>query len=483
MKKFLCLLLPLILLCSCAPQMSDAPAQTPTPVPDELTPTEAPDTEANDIWSVGFAYEEIVPDDYNAETDSYASTYYVAGYNNDHHATGMLDPQCVRAVYIADKNGNSSVIAAIDCVGISRKDISNIRKRISDLVLSMNISNVHIISTHTHAGIDTLGLWGPVGIDGKNDGFMEKVYTQAEKAIRNACASICKGKLLYGKADTGDMQYDSRLPRVYDTFIHRIRFEPIGEGNGLQLITYAAHAESLRGDNRKVSADYPCYMGRKIKAETGDDFIYFPAAIGGLVMTERQKDVSGREYPVEENVVITGEKLADCVLSIKDEITLTSALSDKTVVYKVNLDNQAFATFAFLGVLSTDAVDGESGIGLALETQASLIKMGELSIALVPGELFPELAYGEYATDIAANPTAENPTPLKEIIGNENFLVWGLADDEIGYIVSPNDFYLHPENPFFERGYENDRRHYEETNSVGIDSAYKLAEAFKELVK
>ena len=32
---------------------------------------------------------------------------------------------------------------------------------------------VNVYATHTHAGPDTLVLWGPVGADGKNAAYME----------------------------------------------------------------------------------------------------------------------------------------------------------------------------------------------------------------------------------------------------------------------------------------------------------------------
>lgn len=99
----------------------------------------------------------------------------------------MLDPQCARAAYISDKSGDNIVVAAVDCVGLSKTFIDGIKARLADLVGEYNLTAVHIMATHTHAGIDTLGLWGPVGQDGKNCAFMEKLKAQTEYAIRLAC--------------------------------------------------------------------------------------------------------------------------------------------------------------------------------------------------------------------------------------------------------------------------------------------------------
>lgn len=485
MKRMLTVILSGALLCSalpgCSAQKTAGGSDTTTAETSSVTESST-EMSASDLWSVGFGCTEIIPDDYDPTTDSFGSTYYVAGYRNDNVAIGMLDPQCARAAYISDKTGTAIVVAAVDCVGLSKQFIDEIKAGLSDTIKQYNITAVHIASTHTHAGIDTLGLWGPVGQDGKNAAFMEKIKLQTQNAIRIACESARDGRLYYGKADTGDLQRDSRPPYIYDTYVHRFRFEPADGSAGLQIISYGAHPEALRSENSKVSADYPCYMGRKIKAETGDDFIFFAGAVGGLISTERQKDASGAEYPVEQNVVVTGERLAGYVLSIADEVKLSPRIAGKTRKFTVNLDNKVYVLLLSLGVLDSKPVDGGGQYGLALETQATLLSIGGINIALVPGELFPELAYGGSAGGAAANPDAESYRTLVEITGDDNLLVWGLCDDEVGYIVAPNDFQINADNPYFERATDaSGRSHYEETNSVGIEMYYRLAEVFEQL--
>ena len=77
-----------------------------------------------------------------------------------------------------------------------------------------------------------------------------------------------------------------------------------------------------------------------------------------------------------------------------------------------------------------------------------------------------------------------NPEPLCDIIGDKNLLVFGLANDEIGYVLAPNDYFLSESNPFIDQPVDKfGRRHYPETNSVGSDAAYTIADNFKEIVK
>lgn len=432
--------------------------------------------EAAAKWHVGFGMAEFVPEDYDPETDSFEKTYYIAGYNNGLAVTGIMDPQCVRAAYISD-GSTAIVVAAVDCVGLSARSIENIRSRIAPIIEEYGLADVHIASTHTHAGIDTLGLWGPVAVDGKDDGFMEVLYDAAAEAIAAACASAKPGKLFYGTAFSGTIQHDSRKPDIYDKYIHRLRFAPDDGSAGLQIVSYDAHPESLRSENTLVSADYPCYMGRRIKEKTGDEFIFFAGAVGGLIMTKVLIENKS------ENVVETGKQLADSLLKNVNERELSPEIAHATREITADIDNSIFIAMAFAGVLDTVPVSGGGRYSLALETRASILRLGGndgLSVVMVPGELFPELAHGgKY--EVTLNEGAENPAPIEDFIDGD-FIVWGLCDDEVGYIVPPEDFLLHENAPYLERAYDRfDRRHYEETNSLGPHFAGQLNGVLSEL--
>ncbi len=405
-------------------------------------------------WTVGYGEKAIIPDGYDAETDKFMRTYYIAGYQNNKHAQGVLDFQYARAAYLSDGTGNEIVLASIDCVGISKKNLDTIKHRLRDL----DVDAIHIMSTHTHAGIDTLGLWGPVGIDGKDDSFMERVYIAAEEAIRNACESAKTGQLYYGFHDTGTLQYDSRAPIKYDPNIHRIRFAPDDGTAGVQLVSYDAHAESLRSSNAKVSADFPCYMARAIKENTGDDTIFFAGAIGGLIMTNVIAS------PPQRNAVETGEYLADCVLAIENETELAPSVLSDTEIVRMRIENPMYHAMIFAGVLDVE-IAADFGLltgRVSADTEVSLVTLGGMdgiSIALVPGELFPELR------------------------PDENVLIYGLANDEIGYIVAPENYRLNENVPFVQRCEdETGEDHYEETNSVGRD-AYMVRDAIEKLIQ
>jgi hypothetical protein len=115
------------------------------------------------------------------------------------------------------------------------------------------------------------------------------------------------------------------------------------------------------------------------------------------------------------------------------------------------------------------------------------LEIGSLHLLLLPGELFPELAYGGYLSadeSSSADGGEDNPVPLTEIAGDPALRIVGLANDEIGYILPPNDFLLHPDTPYFEPTRDrHGRRHYEETNSLGPRTAETIAAVFQGMMR
>lgn len=428
-------------------------------------------------WIVGFGRAAVTLD----QTALEAGEYYMAGYNNAYPAVGVLDEMQARALVLDDGSGEGGILLlAVDCVGLSSVDIGAIRDRLAPLVEETGLRAVHVISTHTHAGVDTLGLWGPVAENGVHEGLLETVADAAETAAREACANRREGRLYYGKAFVPKwLLRDSRDPQVMDRVLTCLRFAPDDGSAGVRLYHFSAHAEALRSENNLVSADYPGVLGRKVQEATGDEFLFVPGAIGGLVMTEQQHS------DVYKSLEITGDILAQAALSIENEEELEPRLIRRTTEVDLPLENESFAVMQFLGVLRSGAIPFDSGTGLGLRTRMSYLEIGNLPVVLVPGELFPELATGvpEHLYFHGTNPDAEFPKPYSEILGTDRFLVIGLADDEIGYIVPPTDFYLNETAPWLENAYDsNGRRHYEETNSVGPATAEILSETLEKLV-
>ncbi|MBQ2667675.1 MAG: hypothetical protein IJF56_03485 [Clostridia bacterium] len=440
----------------------------------EIRATESYISTENQAWSFGFGRRQILPD---PESDE---PLYIAGYNTAAEIEGVLDYCEARAIWI-DAGGEGVLLIGVDCVALDSGVVGQIREKLKDIE---NCASVHVYSTHTHAGADTLGLWGPTAVDGKNSAYMESLIEAAAEAGREAAENSTAGKLYYGyvETDAEEMLRDSRIPMVFDAKLHQLRFEAEDSSAGLRMYFYCAHAESLRSVNRKLSRDYPGILCDTVTEKTGDNTMFLPGAVGGLLMT-KEFVPTDTQADAEENLHITGEKIVSYALSISEETEreLAPTLAFARTVFTVPLDNTGFQLFRFLGILSNKAVRGQSATGYLVETELSVLQLGDLALALIPGEIFPELVYGGVYGD--ANPNGVNPQPLCEIaseFGFDTLLVVGLANDELGYIVPPSDFLLNKNMPYIEKTMDyKGENHYEETNSVGLDCADAIAAALR----
>ena len=402
---------------------------------------------------------------------------YIAGYNNGKEISEVRDLCQARAVWL-DTGAEGVLLIGIDCVALDSGSVAKIREALADVP---NCAAIQVYATHTHGGVDTLGLWGPVGIDGKNSGYQQNLIKAAEAAGREAVAGRTGGTLYYGAVDTAGMYRDSRDPQVYDSNLYQLRFSPESGNPGLRMYFYGAHAEALRGANSRLSRDYPGLLCDGVTEATGDQAIFFPGAIGGLIMTKAFVPDADSGPGAEENLLITGEKLVEYALSIEQEVAVAPRMKLSRVEFTVALDNPVFLLYRLLGILDNRAVKAESATGYGVRTELSVLLLDKIGLCLVPGEIFPELVYG------GSLQQEMDPTPLAktaEAYGVEQLLVVGLSNDEIGYIVPPSDFLINEQMPYLERIRDSKGEdHYEETNSVGSECALEVANAFEKALQ
>lgn len=442
----------------------------------------APPKAKGDRFLLGFSKESILPDDVDRKK------YYIAGYGENKPAKGVLDPPHTHAVWIDDMSGKGGVVlVSIDNVGMLNKDVNRLRARLHDFAMLTGCRSINIVSTHSHAGIDTMGIWGPLPLSGKNPKYMELVFSQTVKAVKDAYANRKLGRLYLGKIEVPDMQEDIRTPIVYSKTLTRLRFEPDDGSQQTYIINFASHSESLQGCNERISADFPHYLREKIKEETGAQTLYCVGAIGGMISMDipDEKEIRDNGNDFAENTAKIGVKLAEYALSISEETELRPRIGTLRQEVYFKAENTILMIAAKAGILEADEYRMADGSGSVMKSEISYIEIDSLKILLLPCEIFPELVYGGYlsAEESATGCGAEiNPVPLQEIIGDD-IMVIGLANDELGYVLPPNDFILHDETPYFDNGRDvHDRRHYEETNSLGPQTAERIAQTVREIV-
>ena len=392
-------------------------------------------------YVLGFGVSDIAVED--------PSSLYIAGYHNGWEAEGLLDNQQARAVWLGTGE-DGILLMSVDCIGLGSDTVERIRK-------AVDVPNLGIIvcSTHDHAGADTLGLWGPVAIDGKDPGFMENLVQSCREAARQAYSSAHEGRLFYGEILTEGMQSDSRDPVCFDRTMRVLRFVPNDGSAATRIVCFAAHAESLRGANRMLSRDWPGAMADIISKESGENCLFLNGAIGGLVLTPV---LSEEPFDAVDNMLLTGASLASYALSCDCSTEVEPSASYVTKAVDIPLDNTLYMYYRFLGILGNSMKKGKSGTGYVLKSSVSVLSLGDVNLVLIPGEMFPEM-YDDLVPDDGI------------------WIAAGLANDEIGYVVDPSSFVLDDRLPFI----ESVPGHYEETNSCGVGTYDALKKAFEEL--
>lgn len=436
-------------------------------------------------WRVGFGKATLLPPDF------FRKTYYVAGYSENNPATGVLDEPHVHALWLDDCTGRGAILlVSADAVGILNADVQAIRDSLADFVRMTGCRGVHVMSTHDHASIDTMGNWGPLPRTGRDKSYMRFFFAQVKQAAIDAYHDQRDGSIYFGETEADGLQEDARTPLVFSKTLTRLRFAPKDGTRETWFVHFSAHAESLQGCNSRVSADFPGYMRDAIRRETGAETFYCTGAIGGMITMNVENEQAirdaGGDFAASTKQI--GEALAQVALSVKKEKKLSPCVNQLRQTFYLDADNTMLLAAKFARIVRAETCSRKgTSLGLALRSEMTYLELGALHLLLLPGELFPELAYGGYlsAGESSSGLGAEAcPEPLTKIADDRELRIVGLANDEIGYILPPNDFLLHPDTPYFEPTRDQyGRRHYEETNSLGPRAAETIADVFRIMMR
>ena len=416
--------------------------------------------------------------------------YFIAGYDSNNRATGVLDDMYARAVYIDDNTGRGGVVmCAVDAVGISRRDINVIREIVITSGRIPRLKSINICATHSHSAIDTQGLWGEkIYKCGRDEKFMASLCQKTADAIISAYENRADGKLFYSVKKTEGLQFDCRTPDTYDSNLTKIRFESFDGKKNICIVNFASHAELLGSKTKNVSADFPAYMIKEIEENNENcDAVFINGAIGGMISAKEIKKVYRNEIDCEAYTKQFGKMLGSMVNSLDGEKELTASVNIKSVPVKISASNFVLILARLLKVLNNDIARSKKRNEAYIFTEVGYLELGESDIGmfLIPGELFPELFNGEFLSgETSATSKQAEYNVLKNMGNAKHKFVVGLCNDELGYIIPENDFFLNARTPYIDSGKDRfDRNHYEETNSTGPKTAKTLLDAMDKLIR
>ena len=360
---------------------------------------------------------------------------------------------------------------------------------------------------------------------GADEQYMRLLYDLVSDTLIEAVKNMTTGEMTFAQKDITEAYFvNKNRPSSTGlvTDITRLTFTPDDKSKTPTIIVnLPAHPDVAglavkgeKGSGRRLSGEYVYYMGEVIN-KAGYNFMFFNGAICAIYMScdnstdglklnhryelsvrfgreigkitlaltksldevkkdkllydeqEIEKEIAlsrrnGGKYTLWcENWEPVEERKVDPVLNIRiKEIKIPVKNNLMVAVGKLKLDN--------LNVLS------EGKNQFAVWSEIGYMELGsDIKIAMVPGEFCCDLLVGGDSLFAKGSVTHTDfgIPPLREIFGKDT-IVFGLANDAVGYIVPDNDYTMgDPQN------------HYHELVSLGYKTGSSVMNGFLKLAK
>jgi hypothetical protein len=419
---------------------------------------------------------------------------WLGGFAGNRPATGVHDQLWTRV--IAMKYGGATIaIVSIDSVGITHEQFIAIRKSLDP---KLGLVHVMFSTTHTHSGPDTMGIWSnsndlPGLLMGTHfdDTNMERIRLLTRAAIEEAVRNLEPAEMVCAQANIEPEGFvrDSREPQVPDRLVTMARFVRQWTDETIAtMVSWGNHPEVLNDDNTLITSDFPHYLREGVEygvpnpngAEAfGGMCMYLQGACGGLMtplnieVPHRDGEQAFKESDFAKSQAL-GENLALLTLNTLRGETAWKEENPRIGVAAKTIYAPLGGVFKYaimLGAIHPGYFWGKA------RTEVNVIRIGDLEILAVPGEIYPEIIDGGVEQPDGADfGIAPIETPgLRTLMQGKVNMVVGLANDEIGYIVPKSQWDV--EAPF---AYEREKAQYGEENSGGPETAPVV---YRELVE
>src|SRR5579884_683604 len=337
---------------------------------------------------------------------------YMAGYAGNRRSVGAHDPLMARCL-VMQQGPTRIAFVSCDLLGVPRYQIEQIRAK----VRSVAPEHLYIAATHTHSGPDTLGQWGPdLQTSGVDQEWMAGFRAKVARLVDATAARLQPAVLKFASTkQVPRISKNIRVPQILDTelgvmqVLARDTQKPIAT-----LVNYACHPEILT--THHLTADFD-----ETTAPKGENWQAAEAI--GTSLGQRAQELLGQAEIVREAPIQTQQR-----------------------VFTVPLENAQFKALIALKVFPNLLKDGQ------IETEVNRITIGPAEFLTLPGEVLPNI--GLY---------------LKRLMSGQPKFLLGLTCDELGYILTPEDYGL-------------DLYRYETSVSVGSEMGARMEQNLRALL-
>jgi len=368
-------------------------------------------------------------------TPSLQRTVFIAGYENNRVAQSVQDDLWARALVLDDGRTRLAIVAC-DLIGLSHSRVRKIRQRIT----AVPPEQVLIACTHVHSGPDTLGLWGRNSLStGLDPLYLDRLGDRIQAAVQSAAQALQPVTLSAGSVDVPDgYVYNSREP-LQDKELTGLRFLNATGGTVATVVHYGGHPEVNK--SKALTSDFVHYVRDAAERRFGGVSLFLNGALGGMVTPRVERHTLEEMVRVGEGVGRAAVQALEQAVPVPDP---TLAVRRREVT--LPLENNGFKL-----LLAGKVLDGEAPDNRFL-TEVWRMDLGPICCVTIPGEILPRPALA-----------------LKKEMPGRHRLVIALGNDELGYILDPEDF-------------ERELYKYEKSMSVGKQTWPLLHAAARELL-
>jgi len=386
-------------------------------------------------------------------------------------AVGCHDHLTVRAIAI-----DNFAIACVDVLALDRATTARIREK-----CSLSSENVIVTALHTHGGPETLANRRHPGL---NSIFLTDMEIACVRAIDEAVASQrpatiraglgCDPKVAKNRRHSGGIT-DSTLPVLQ-----------FSDTNGkiiAIIVSYACHPVVLGADNRLWTADYPGSVRDQLEQRSPDSVAIFLTGCAGDANTghsaHASNTLSSNTLRTFEQAELFAAAIVTCVAKARlTEVSGEVAIANHEVQLGFERREQGSLhelMHAWRKEMETAGLTqrtmllswiewAERMLPVSIErltspARVTVLRLGDVEIIALPGEIFAETAHA-----------------IRRRISSDNAFIIGFADDDPGYIAPSSEY------PY--GGYEIDEAHryYGMPSTFARGSAELLADVAVDLV-
>lgn len=239
----------------------------------------------------------------------------LAGYGDRRGSPsiGVHDELYVKALAMSDGQ-DTVVVVGSDLLIVPENVAERVRAEIVDKT-PLTAHDILFNASHNHSGPGAFapGLASKL-FNGPYDPNMPEFLTQAFcSAIIEAVESLAPAKLTYGSVDVpAYIRNRERAQAPVDSELSYILVEQ-DTGRRCYVVSYSAHPTVLGGNNMQFTGEYPGFLMRHLKKQTGAEAVYLSGAVGSM----SHRAPSGTD-PFARSQAL-GEALAEEILEAGDQ--------------------------------------------------------------------------------------------------------------------------------------------------------------------